>query len=286
MKKIVVTGGSGGSGRYIVDHLQAHGYDVLNVDRVRLDGQNCPFAKVDLKNYGETFTALHGYEAVVHFGSNPEPDRDFVTGADRFENNTMGTYNVFQAAVALGMKMVVWASSETTFGWPFEQFEPKYLPVDEAHTYPQNSYALSKVVCEELAHRMNVLYGMPFIGLRLSNIHYPGSGFHTHYTNIPSYWNDPKIRMGNLWGYIDARDVAEAVRLSLESGITTAEALTIAAGDTIMNRPSAELAATVFPNVPFKQPVGEFETLLNIDKAKERLGWVPQHSWRTELNEQ
>lgn len=284
MKKIVVTGGSGGAGHYVVQHLLAHGYDVLNLDRIPPPKNIAPFRKVDLTDYGQTFAAMYGYEAVVHLAANPEPDADFFTGSDRFKNNTLATYNVFQTAVAQNMKRVVWASSETVLGYPFENVQPDSVPVeDDDPIKPQNSYALSKAVCEELARHMNQLYGIPFIALRFSNILYTGTIHPANYEAIPGYWSDFSRRKFNLWGYIDARDVALSVRLSLEANITTAETFIIAAADTIMNRPNAELIEAVFPGVPIKEGTGEFETLLSITKARKMLGFEPQYSWRDVL---
>ena len=286
MKKIVVTGGSGGAGRYVVRDLLEHGYEVLNLDRMPPVEDVCPFLQVDLTDYATVFTALHDYDAAVHFGAKPVPDFDCLSGADRFKNNTLTTYNVFQAAAALRMRRVVWASSETVLGFPFDNVQPEYVPVDENHPLlPQNSYALSKVVCEELARQMNQLYGLPIIALRFSNILYTGADHPANYEAVPGYWPDPYSRKFNLWGYIDARDAAESVRLSLESDIKTADEFIIAAADTIMNSPNSQLMDAVFPGVPIKEGTGDFETLLSIDKARRLLRFEPRYSWRDELAE-
>lgn len=286
MKKIVVTGGSGGAGRYVIKDLLDHGYQVHNLDRVAPKESLCSFNQIDLTDYASVFTGMSGYEAVVHFGANPIPDFDFMAGADRFKNNTLSTYNIFNAAVALGMERVVWASSETVLGFPFEKVQPYYLPVDEKHRLqPQNSYALSKVVCEELAYQMNHLYGIPIIGLRLSNVLYTGTAHPANYEAIPSYWSDPMKRKFNLWGYIDARDSATSVRLSLEANITTSENFIVAAQDTIMNRPNRELIEAVFPeDVTLQEGLGEFDSLLSTKKANLMLGFTPQYSWRNVLD--
>lgn len=284
IKKVAVTGGSGGAGQYVVRDLLEHGYDVLNVDIAPPKERLAPFRKVDLTEYGSTFAALHGCDAVVHLAANPEPDFDFFTGADRFQNNTISTYNVLQTAVAQKMQRVVWASSETILGFPFANVQPDSVPINEAHQKPQNSYALSKYVCEKLAEQLNILYGIPIIGLRFSNILYTGTSHPANYEAIPGYWADPTIRKFNLWSYIDARDVAQSVRLSLEADITTAEVFIIAAVDTIMNRPNSELITAVFPGVPIKEGTGEFESLISIEKARMTLGFEPQYSWRDILN--
>ncbi len=285
MKKIVVTGGSGGAGRFVVRDLLDHGYEVRNLDIVPPGTEDCPYVHVDMTDYGAVFAAFHGYDAVVHLAANPQPDFDFVTGADRFKGNTVSTYNAFQAAVALGMERVVWASSETALGFPFENVRPDSVPVDETHApKPQNSYALSKVVCEQLAEHMNRLYGMPFVGLRFSNILFEDPDHPASYANIPGYWEDIQSRRFNLWSYVDARDVAQSVRLSLECGNADADVFIIAAADSIMTQSNRELIDAVFPGVPISAELGNHETMISIDKARRVLGYQPAHSWRTVLD--
>lgn len=176
----------------------------------------------------------------------------------------------------LGLHRVVWASSETTLGLPFERERPAYAPIDEEHPpYPESSYALSKLLGEEMARQFNRWTKIPYHGLRFSNIMEPDD-----YERFPSFWDDATLRRWNLWGYVDARDVAQACRLALDDELTGAEVFIVAAADTVMNWPSLELMAEVYPEVPVRSGVGEFETLLSIDKARRLLGYEPQHSWR------
>ncbi len=274
MSKVVVTGGSGKAGRAVVRDLLEHGYEVLSVDLVPPADRLCPSLVVDLTDLGETYEALRGYEMIVHLAAIPAPGirTDEVT----FRTNTLSTYNVFSAAKDLGMSRVVWASSETTLGLPFDREQPAYAPIDEDHPlYPESSYALSKVIGEEMARQFNRWTGIPFVGLRFSNIMEPQD-----YEQFPTFWDDPMKRKWNLWGYVDARDVAQACRLGLQADINSAEVFIIAAADTVMNRPSRELLAEVFPNVELRKEVWEYETLLSIDKARRMLGYDPQYSWR------
>jgi nucleoside-diphosphate-sugar epimerase len=277
MKNIVVTGGSGKAGRAVVRDLVEHGYTVLNVDIAPPSERLAPFLRADLTDLGQTYEVLHGADAVVHLAAIPAPglQADEVT----FRTNMSSTYNIFTAATTLGLKRVVWASSETTLGLPFDKEQPAYAPIDEEHPlYPQTSYALSKVLSEEMARQMNRITGVPFIGLRFSNIMEPED-----YQRFPSFWNDAKLRKWNLWGYVDARDVAQSCRRGLEANITGADHFIIAAGDTVMNRPNRELMAEVFPGVPLREGVGDTETLLSVEKAKRLLGYVPEFSWRSQV---
>lgn len=278
MKKIVVTGGSGKAGRATVRDLLEHGYEVLNVDIQPPREALCRFLAVDLMQFGETVEALHGFDAVVHLAANPNPSG--WTEERMFRHNTTTTYNIFRAAMLLGLKRVVWASSETTLGLPFDRVAPHYAPIDEdAPLYPESSYALSKVISEEMARQFSRWSGVPFVGLRFSNIMQPED-----YVRFPSYWSDPHARKWNLWGYVDARDVGQSCRRGLEARIDGAESFIIAAADTVMNRPSADLLHEVFPDVPLRDLADLNATLLGIDKARKLLGYDPRHSWRDQVN--
>jgi nucleoside-diphosphate-sugar epimerase len=187
-------------------------------------------------------------------------------------------FNVFHAAAQLQLQRVVWASSETTLGLPFD-IPPRYAPVDEAHyPYPTSTYALSKVVSETLAEQITQWSGIPFLALRFSNI------FERHdYARVPGFWADLRGRRWNLWGYIDVRDAAAACRLALDAPVSGADSFIIAAADTVMDRPSRDLLVEVYPDVELTREIGEFETLLAIDHAREVLGFDPRHSWRDEV---
>jgi nucleoside-diphosphate-sugar epimerase len=270
--RIVVTGGSGKGGSVVVRDLRDHGHDVLNVD-VRPAGD--PTGKTlvtDLTDLGQTQDALAGADAVVHFAAIPAPG--LRPEGETFRINAVSTYNVFQAAVDHGVRRVVWASSETVLGLPFDT-PPAFAPIDETiDPRPESSYALSKLVGETMATQFARRSGIGFLGLRISNIMAPED-----YAAFPSYWDDAQIRKWNLWGYVDARDVAAAVRLGLEAPIEGAEIAIIAAADTVMTRPSADLMAEVFPDVPLRRQVQGRDTLLSIDTARRLLGYEPGHRW-------
>lgn len=278
MKKVVVTGGSGKAGRAVVRDLLEHGYEVLNVDLAPSREPIAPFMKADLTDLGQAIDVLRNAETVVHLAAIPAPglQTDEVT----FRVNMSSTYNIFSAAATLNLKQVVWASSETTIGLPFDREEPAYAPIDEEHPlYPESSYALSKILSEEMARQFHRWTGIPFIGLRFSNIMEPDD-----YQKFPGFWGDARLRKWNLWGYVDARDVAQSCRLGLETAFSGADHFMIAAGDTCMTRKNSDLMAEIFPNVLLRDGVGDFETLLSITKAGEVLGYKPQFSWRDHVN--
>jgi len=276
MARIVVTGASGKAGRAVVRTLLEHDHAVLAVDVVSPTEPSAPTLRADLTEYGQTVECLAGQDAVVHLAAIPASG--IRTEETTFRTNMLSTYNVFEAARLVGLHRVVWASSETILGLPFEREQPAYAPIDEDHpAYPESSYAVSKVLSEELGRQLYRWTGTPYVALRFSNIMEPHD-----YESFPSYWNDPNLRRWNLWGYVDARDVAESCRLALEAEIG-AEHFIVAAADTVMNRPSRELMAEVYPAVPYQPTAGDFDTLLSIEKARKLLGYEPQWSWRDHI---
>src|SRR6187431_1144811 len=204
--RIVVTGGSGKAGRWVVPDLRERGHDVLNVDVVHDGSAHGLCVRTDLTDLGSAIEVIRGADAVVHLAAIPAPE--LRPPGETFRINTMSTYNVFEAAVHERVRRVVWASSETVLGLPFDS-PPAFAPIDESHPpRPETSYALSKLVGETLAAQLSRQHGIPFVGLRISNIMEPAD-----YATFPSWQDDPARRRWNLWGYVDARDVAQAVRL-------------------------------------------------------------------------
>jgi nucleoside-diphosphate-sugar epimerase len=279
-QRICVTGANGQAGRAVVRELLEHGYDVAATDIAGTRDNGV--LRAELTDYGQALEALRGAEAVVHLANIPAPG--LSTPAVTFNANITMNFNIFQAASSLGLSRVVWASSETTLGLPFD-VPPRYAPVDEDHyPVPTTTYALSKVASETIAAHFAQWSGIPFVALRFSNIMAPAD-----YQRFPSVWPDPFARKWNLWGYIDERDAATACRLALDApseAVAGSPSFIIAASDTVMNRPSAALLAEVFGDVKLTRDVGEFGTLLAIDRARQVLGFEPRHSWRDSVSPQ
>jgi nucleoside-diphosphate-sugar epimerase len=276
-QRVCVTGANGQAGQAVVRDLLDHGYEVVATDITGTRDNGV--LRADLTDYGQALEVLHGADAVVHLANIPAPG--LATPAVTFNANITMNFNVFQAAASLDLSRVVWASSETTLGLPFD-VPPRYAPVDEDHyPVPTTTYALSKVASETVAAHIAQWSGIPFVALRFSNIMSPGD-----YERFPAAQADPQARRWNLWGYIDERDAAAACRLALEApaeAVAGSPSFIIAAADTVMDRPSADLLAEVFPGVSLTRDVGEFGTLLAIDRARKVLGFEPRHSWRDEL---
>lgn len=280
--RIALTGSSGKLGRVVARELRSQGYEVIGMD---LDGpRGAGFVQVDLTDYGQVvdaFTAVgdrhDGIDAVVHLGAIPAPGirSDVAT----FHNNMPATFNVFWAAVRLGIRRIVYASSETVLGLPFD-VPPPYIPVDEEYpARPESVYSLVKTLEEHLATELVRWHpDLSITALRFSNVMDPED-----YAAFPSFDEDALARKWNLWGYIDARDGAQAIQRALEVAQPGFDRFIIAAADTVMSRPNAELIAEVFPGVPVTRDVGPNETLLSIDRARRVLGFEPRHSWRDEV---
>jgi len=276
--RICVTGASGKVGRATVEDLRAHGHEVTAVDLVTVREHSGPtVVGADLTDATQAAEVLKGMDAVVHVANHPAPD--LVPPTRTFTDNVTMNFNVLNGAVTAGLSRVVWASSETTLGLPFSDIPPEYVPVDEQH-YPRSTtaYALSKVVSEAMAVELNRWSQIPMVALRFSNV------YEVHeYELLPTLWDDIRSRDFNLWAYIDVRDAASSCRMALEAEVSGAESAIIAAADTVMTRSTRELLAKRFPDVPVRRELGEFETLLSIDRARELLAWEPAHSWRDEI---
>ena len=290
-KRVIFTGGSGKAGKYAVQHLVEAGYQVLNVDTKPLDNPQVRTLITDITDSGQVFNAfsstleLHEFapdlrapqiDAVVHFAAIPRimivPDNEV------FRINTMGTYNVIEAAAKLGIKKVIVASSETTYGLVFANTprDPKYLPLDEDYPVdPMDSYALSKICNEATSLAFAQRYDMDIYCLRIGNVMEPHD-----YAKFPDFFKDPGARKRITWSYIDARDLGQICRLGIEKDGLGFQIFNAGQNDCSSNLPTAELVRTYYPNVPLKHELGEFEPLFSNRKVRDVLGFAEQHNWR------
>ena len=290
-KRIVFTGGTGKAGRHAIPHLKAKGYDILNIDRkpLELSGVNTLIA--DLTDTGQAFNALSqhfgfaGYEqgrpsaapdAVVHFAAIPrvliEPDN--VT----FAANVLSTYNVIEAAMKLGVRKVVIASSETTYGVCFAEGEKDFqtFPLEEDYDVdPQDSYGLSKVCNEKTARAFAMRYHADIYALRIGNVIEPHE-----YGPFKSFAASPMSRRRNAWSYIDARDLGEIVHLCLKKDGLGFQVFNAVNDTATLNEPTASFLEREYPHIPLTRPLGEREAPLSNRKAREVLGFKEEHDWR------
>jgi nucleoside-diphosphate-sugar epimerase len=273
--RIAVTGSSGKVGRAAVARLLADGHDVIGFD---LDGpRGAGFTRVELSDYGQTLDALlgvtmrhDGVDALVHLAAIPV--NGLVPDAATFHHNMAVSFNVFHGARRAGIRTIVYASSINAMGYPFDE-PPPYLPLDEEYTAANNTYGLGKVLEEAMAGQL-VRWdpACSITALRFTNVVDEYSSF--------ARAGEPDYRRDLIGSYVDVRDAALAISLALDGASPGFEVYNVAASDTGLTIPSAQLAATWFPGVPLRKELGEFETLLSIDKAADRLGYAPRHLWR------
>ena len=290
--RILFTGGSGKAGRHVVPILRDAGHEVVNLDLVPLGAEGVADLECDLTDAGQVFNAMRcysgfadldtgegmrGFDAVVHFAAVPrillKPDNE------TFRINTLSTYNLLDAAWRSGVKKVIFASSETTYGICFHdrEIKPEYIPVDEAHpTVPQDSYAMSKVANEVCGRSFAARGGMDVYGLRINNVIEP----HEYAEMFGAFVTDPALRRRNIFAYIDARDLGRCVLRCLEVDGLGYEVFNVANADTSVALPSAEIADRFYAGVPRRREMGEFETFYDISKARALLGWEPHEGWR------
>lgn len=276
--QVLVTGGTGKAGQHVVRDLVAAGHTVVNLDVVRSLDLPGDFCRVDLTNAGEVYDAFFQFrpEGVCHLAANPSPAGQ--ARIDVFDNNVRSAYNVLQAAGDLGVRRVIYASSEMATGLLTEGKTPTQIPFDESERWPSpNAYALSKYLSEVIAESLALRYPeTAFVGLRINNVIPPD-----RYDILQGRRDDPSTGRANFWSYIDARDVGTAYRAALEGESTGHEVFLIAAADTSADRPLRELMAEYYADyASFAPDHDDFASAFNCAKMERFFGWKPTYSWR------
>jgi len=292
--RILFTGGSGKAGKHAIQYLMDQGHRVLNVDRVPLDLDGLDNRIADITDAGQMYDVMSSlagldelepgegvpkFDAVVHFAAIP---RILVTSDNEcYRVNTLGTYNVIDAAVKFGIKKVIFASSETTYGVCFAdgEMKPDYIPIDEEHpVVPEDSYAMSKVVNEVTARSFQRRTGFDIYGIRINNVIEP----HEYEQNFPEYMENPDVRRRNIFAYIDARDLGHMVDRCLKTDGLGFQIFNASNDDNSVALTTPEIIERYYKGVP-AAPMEENETFYSNKKAKAMLGFAPQHHWRKYL---
>jgi UDP-glucose 4-epimerase len=278
--KVIVTGGSGKAGRFVVRELAAAGHDVVNVDRVGLEGLPGRLIRIDLTDAGEVYDTFAQVrpEGVCHLAANPSPQG--FARQSTFVGNVTITYNVMQAAGEFGVRRFINAGSEMATGWLTTEELPPKFPFDENDRVDTPSaYGLSKYLVEPMADSMVLRYPMMSIcTLRINNVIPPED---SEKMLKPRREQFPGPGSANYWSYIDARDVGGAYRAALEGESTGHEVYLIAAADTCIEVPIREAVKTRYGKEGnFASGHGDFQSVFDCSKIKEHFGWEPKHSWR------
>ena len=278
MKKIVVTGGSGRLGQFVIRDLLARGYQVLSLDKVPPREKICPSWLADLRQSGDLFEALKSAYGIVHLGAYQAPN--LAPDAETLSNNVSSTYNVLRAAADSRVKKVVLASSTAAFGFIYaaKLWAPDYLPLDEQHpSNPQDSYGLSKVLGEKIADSIVSVHR----DMTISSLRFPGVNFDLTYESFRDRWRNPPARANGFWTYIDARDAATTCRLALEAKFTGHEVFIASAPNNCMIQPTLELVKKYLPKgAKIKKVAGTHWSCVDSAKARRVLGFKPAHVWQ------
>jgi nucleoside-diphosphate-sugar epimerase len=286
--RVLVTGAHGKVGRAVTAALADAGHAVTASDVGRgvferpLPGE-LPYQQADLTDAGQAFAVVRGHDAVVHAAAIPDPTHNPPHVV--FQNNLMATFNVLEAAVRFGVPRFVNISSETVpgFFFPERPFLPEYAPVDEDHPiHPQDPYALSKFFGEKLCDAAVARSDIRCISIRPSHVQNEGN----YERNLGPQVRDPSVLSPNLWSYIDAYDLADAVRLAAESDLPGHEVFYIASPDNSCGRDFAELLHTYYGDRIELRPLTRPDASgISSEKAKRLLGWHPTRSWRDYLDD-
>jgi nucleoside-diphosphate-sugar epimerase len=276
---IVVTGGSGLAGTFVVAELVRYGHRVTILDQAPPQERGLPYRLVDLSDLGQVYGALPETEAIIHLGAIPRPT--FHPPGEVFRTNMLATYNIFEVAAARAVPRVIYASSMSVLGYPFYHrfFEPLYAPIDEAHPpLPQDSYALSKYLGEAVAQAFVRRGQLTAISLRLTWIHTPQS---FKEIIVPLRQEGGGAAAASLWLYVDSRDVAQAFRLALSAELSGHEAFFISAPNSFMDTPTAELLRRYYPNTEIRPQLQGQQAVITSTKAERVLGFKANYTWES-----
>ena len=291
-KRLLITGGSGKAGKHVVKYLLDRGHKVLNCDLVNYAQDGLNYLNLDVTNSGEVFNALSchfnreelrknekalGLDAVIHFAAIPrilvKPDNE------TYRINVLGTYNVIEAAVKLGIKKVIFASSETVYGFCFSHGNlfPDSLPItEEDPAKPMDSYAMSKVANEETAKAFQRRSGIDIYALRIGNVIEPDEFF-----LFKEFSKKPEVRLPNLFNYIDARDLGQAVDLCIEKDGLGYEVFNVSNDNNSVDLNNEQILKRFYPNSKLKFEIGLNECLFSNRKLRKQLDFKPQNNWVT-----
>ena len=304
--RILVTGASGTIGGYVLRELVRAGHSVSDYSRTPPRVAGIAFIQGDILDADAVRDACAGHDAIVHLAAVPGPGR--ATTAEMISVNVVGTVHVLEAALQADIGKVVFASSGAATGFSFQKRKivPRYLPLDEEHPCePHDEYGLSKLLGEMTCKRYSDAFGMHTICLRINHNWYidregaevaAGAGWAKRLT-VEELWDEryrktiddpdaerpvpgPPPPAHILWAFTDARDAAQAFRLSVENEEIVHEVFLINGDDTCSAAETRTLISQHFAGVALRSPLEGYASLWSHDKATRMLGYRPQYTWR------
>jgi UDP-glucose 4-epimerase len=278
--KVLVTGGNGLTGRYIVRRLaQEHQVEVL--DHRVIEQAGVVTHQADVLDLPRVKALMEGCEAVVHLAAIPHPLEN--PPEEVFRTNVMGTFNVLEASASNGVGRLVFMSSESVLGFAFSSgaVKPEYLPIDEGHPLrPIDPYGLSKGVGESLCAAYSRRSSMTTICLRPPWIWVPEEAEVRIYRELLRH---PEAWPQTLWAYVHVWDVAEAVASAVGRPLPAGLCGTcfLGAAENWTGRESRELAREFYPRARLAEPArtGPY-SLLSLERARELIAYQPTYSLR------
>ena len=278
--RVVVTGASGGIGRYVVAGLTARGHEVHAVDRIAPPagsaGPGVAWSVGDVRDpeFMTSVMAVARPEALVHLAAIPRPS--LGTPLEVFATNTQATFVALETAGVAGVRRVAIASSTSALGTVFASppVSPRYVPVDEDHPFVgTDPYALSKQVDEATAATMQRRHGYQVAALRIPNTG-PLEGQIVRAAEVA---RDPSDLARELWAYLDVRDGAVAFALAIERDIPGCHVINVMAPDTLSPEPTADLLARFHPASELRRPMIGREVPFDLARSRDLLEFSAAH---------
>ncbi len=290
-KRILLTGGSGKAGKHVAKYLIDKGHSVLNCDLVNYTQNQLNYLFLDVTDSGQTFNALSSHfnvnelrknaqpislDAVVHLAAIPRILQK--SDNETYRTNVLGTYNVIEAAIKLGVRKIIFASSETVYGHCLSHAEPlpQSLPITEEDAVnPMDSYAISKVVNEVTAKGFQLRSGIDIYGLRIGNIIEPNEWF-----LFNEFCKNPEVRLPNIFNYLDARDLGQAVELCVQKDGLGYEIFNVSNDNNSVDLHTSTIIEKFYKGSQLKFELGKNECLFSNRKLKEITGFQPENNWK------
>jgi nucleoside-diphosphate-sugar epimerase len=282
--RVLVTGGGGKVGQWVIGELQQHGHTVTVFDQIPLSRPDVRALVGQLTLWDDVRAAVEGQDAIIHLAAVPDPTP--TNAADIAETNIKGTFHMYEAAAQLGVGRVAVASSICAYGvlyWK-EPRPPDFVPLDESHpSVPDDAYGVSKLVNEQMGRGYHLRYGTQVVCLRLSPVCFPNvDGFVKRYLDRV---RKPELHADRYWAYVLAADVAQAFRLAVERSDLGFQVLNIGADDVLSEETTLALLQRFYPGTrAIRDATLYFEhphaAVIDNRRARSVLGWAPHGCWR------